>query len=237
MTATSPDTNTPHDARDASGTSLALRLRTETADIHRLAERSGVMANLLRGRMQRAEYVALLRALHVVYDALEQRLEALEDDAVVRPFRHRALDRASAIARDLTTLHGNEWSREIEPVPSARAYAERISGAAPHGIVAHAYVRYLGDLSGGRSLGRVVARALAIDTDDGLAFYRFDDIPDTEAFKQSFRNALDNMPLERASQDELVAEALEAFAFNVKVFEEVATQNSSSAEPPPMPAA
>jgi len=218
-------------------TALSLRLRTETADLHRLAERSGIMHDLLRGRLERGAYVALLRGLHVVYASLERRLDALADTPEVRGVYSPALRRAESLAADLVALHGPRWARELSPGAGAQAYARRIEDASPSQLVAHAYVRYMGDLSGGQALGRVIARALALDGETGTAFYRFPDIPDTEAFKEAFRSALDIWPLDAAGADDVVREAQRAFRLNVTVFEEVATPGAPSAALPPPPVA
>jgi heme oxygenase len=59
------------------------------------------------------------------------------------------------------------------------AYTERLQtlsdSADPSLLLAHAYVRYLGDLSGGQVIRRRVAEAYAIDIEDGsgLKFYEF----------------------------------------------------------------
>ena len=59
---------------------------------------------------------------------------------------------------------------------AATAYVERLAWLderdAPL-LVAHSYVRYLGDLSGGQVLGRVVAGALRLGDGRGTAFYTF----------------------------------------------------------------
>ena len=50
---------------------LADRLRTETASLHRQAERCEVIVALFEGRLGRTTYTALLRNLHALYSALE----------------------------------------------------------------------------------------------------------------------------------------------------------------------
>jgi len=217
-------------------TPLSQRLRTETADLHRLAERSGIMHGLLRGRLDRGEYVELLRGLQTVYTALERRLTALADDPVVRPFYHEALLRSAPLAEDLQALHGSGWTEEVAEQDAAHEYAHRIDAATPAQLVAHAYVRYLGDLSGGQALGKVIAKALALPDDAGVAFYRFPGIPDAEAFKAEFRTALDAWPLTESEADDVVREAQDAFRLNVRVFEAVGTRSVPSAAPPPTPA-
>lgn len=59
------------------------------------------------------------------------------------------------------------------------AYTEHLQilsdSADPSLLLAHAYVRYLGDLSGGQTIRRQVAKAYAIDAEDGsgVKFYEF----------------------------------------------------------------
>ncbi len=216
---------------------LSVRLRTETSDLHRLAERSGIMHGLLRGHLDRREYVALLRALHVVYASLERRMHALADDPVLQPFVDPALDRTKVLESDLESLHGENWEREVPVLPAAEAYAARIDAATPPALIAHAYVRYMGDLSGGQTLGRVISRALALPGDAGVAFYRFPGIPDVDAYKASFRAALDELSFDDVTADLVVREAQDAFRLNVRVFEDSGTQSGPSAVPPPLPVA
>jgi heme oxygenase len=212
--------------------SLAARLRHETEDCHRRAERAGVMAELLAGRVDARAYRSLLRNLLPVY-------QALEADAVpaCRPLRSRLrLDevaRVPALTDDLFHLHGPAWESDLSVTDAAQRYAARIHAAettSPPRFAAHAYVRYLGDLSGGQALGRLVGRSLGLRDGVGLAFYRFA-VGDIAQFKREFRAGLDALPLDRAGQDEVVEEARRAFDLNVALFEALATQTPSSAEP------
>ena len=65
----------------ATGTGLAARLKTETQGLHTLAERSGIMADLVRGRISLDRYCALLRNLQALYAALEAGLDQHPTDA------------------------------------------------------------------------------------------------------------------------------------------------------------
>ena len=62
---------------------LATALREGTAELHREAERAGILRELLRGRVTRGEYCALLRNLHALYVTLEaNRLRHAADPAI-----------------------------------------------------------------------------------------------------------------------------------------------------------
>ena len=61
--------------------------------------------------------------------------------------------------------------------PATQLYVDRINYLAqndPDLLVAHAYVRYMGDLNGGQVLSRSIARTYNLDTEDGIHFYKFD---------------------------------------------------------------
>lgn len=217
--------------------SLSQRLREETTDLHRLAERSGIMFELLRGRLDRRDYVTLVRDLLEVYTALEERLDGCADAPAIRGIHDRALHRAESLRADLAALHGSDWVREVHAGEPARAYAARIHAATPLQLAAHAYVRYLGDLSGGQALGRVIARALALPSEAGVAFYHFRAIGDVTGYKGRFRDALDAIPLAVGDADLVVREAQVAFRLNVRVFEDAGRRTAPSAAPLPPPAA
>ncbi len=98
-------------------------------------------------------------------------------------------------------------------------YRDRLLSADLPMLVAHAYVRYLGDLNGGQRLRRLLTEALHLDS-DSLSFYRFDAITDLESCIQQLRHAIDRGV---ASDDHgrVVEEAARAFEFNILLAEAV----------------
>jgi heme oxygenase len=203
---------------------LSSRLREATALVHRRAEQSGIMQDILHRRVSREAYLLLLRNLVPVYETLELALAAHADHPAIEPIYFRTLDRAPSLAQDLDTLYGPDWRTALPVLPSALAYAERIRTAAalsPALLAAHSYTRYLGDLSGGQILSRLVAVRLGLTNGAGTAFYQFPGISDPGVFKQGYRAALDALPLDPATSAELVAEAVRAFELNTRLFEEV----------------
>lgn len=199
---------------------LSVRLRAETKEAHTRAERAGIMRRVLRGEVDATDYLTLLDALRLVYDALESALDAEAHNPLVAPFEFARLRRLPSLVCDVATL--DPWMLRCAPMPeAARALVHRIDDAwrhAPARLVAHAYVRYLGDLSGGQILRRLVQRALALTGDEGTQFYDF--APhDPDALKRDFRVALDALPLDAA--DAIVDEAQRAFALHEALFVEL----------------
>ncbi|MDX5931764.1 biliverdin-producing heme oxygenase [Acidiphilium acidophilum] len=132
---------------------LAGRLRQATWDLHREAERSGVVALMLSGGMGREAYGLFLRNLLAVYEALESGLDSARDHAAVGALAREELYRGAALRADLAALGGADWAARWPVLPEGRDYAARIAAVAacdPLRLLAHAYVRYLGDLNGGR---------------------------------------------------------------------------------------
>lgn len=217
-----PSARSPADPALQPPLPLAAALREGTAALHREAERAGIMRELLRGRVTRSGYGALLRNLHALYGTLEANLIRHAADPVLARVPLPVLARRAALASDLQTLHGALWEREIPLQPAMIRYVERLdelAQTAPQGLLAHAYVRYLGDLSGGQILRRVLASALVLKEDEGLAFYRFPEAPEVLAAR--LRSALDSVTLTSEEQARLVAEARLGFRYHIELFEQL----------------
>jgi heme oxygenase len=190
--------------------SLPEVLRAATRDLHRRAERAGVMGELLRGRLPRRLYVALLRNLHALYGALEAR------DLPVS-----SLARTRALAADLDVLHGTGWAQAHPLAPSMRQYVRRLDIATPVALAAHIYVRYLGDLHGGQVLAAVVRRAYGLPCGAGTSFYDFGTEQDVAELRARVRLSLAALRLDARQCDEAAAEACWAFEQHVLLFEEL----------------
>ena len=206
---------------------LAESLRSATTALHRRVERSPFMNTLLGGRASRVAYCSLLRSLHAIYAELELALTRHEAHVVVAPVVLPALFRRSALENDLVALHGVAWREDIPLPPSAARYVQhlaRLGSENPERLVAHAYVRYLGDLSGGQLLSRVVTHMLALSGALGTAFYDFGDAEQTRLLKDGFRRGLAAVPVDSALQAELVEEAVRAFEMHAALFDELAAR-------------
>jgi heme oxygenase len=213
---------------DDTAMGLAQRLREATREAHRNAERAGIMPALLRGELGREPYVRILRNLHALYAALEPALARNAADPRIAPLHRPALDRRPALERDLTALHGAGW-RDIAIEPAAQRYVERLEtlgNQAPHLLAAHAYVRYMGDLNGGQLLSRIVRQALQLRDDEGTAFYDFSQAGEPTQLIAGYRSALDALPLDEAQMEAVIAEAVQAFASHVEIFEELARERA-----------
>ncbi len=90
----------------------------------------------------------------------------------------------------------------------------------PVHFIAHHYVRYLGDLSGGQMIGKKLSTVYGLG-EAGTSFYRFEQIPDPRAYKIAYRAKLDALDLPEEQAAALVAEAQQAFRHNGDVFVEL----------------
>lgn len=201
---------------------LSALLREGTRAQHARAERSGFIADLLRGRGGLTGYVLLLRNLLPAYCALERGLGRHHASPAFAGIDWPALFRAPALARDLEALAGPDWVKTVALLPEGTRYAECVAAAGAgtgHRLLAHAYTRYLGDLSGGQIIGRLLARSLGLE-EGALSFYRFPAIDDPDAFKQSFRRALDAAtPL--VDRTSVLNEAVASFELNIALSEAI----------------
>jgi heme oxygenase len=98
----------------------------------------------------------------------------------------------------------------------------------PGGFVAHHYTRYLGDLSGGLFIGKLMARQFGFET-NGIGFYLFDEIADPAAFKDVYREQLDAVAWDAAERERVIDEVLAAYQFNTDLFVDLATAKAAAA--------
>ncbi|MGJ4995164.1 heme oxygenase (biliverdin-producing) [Bradyrhizobium sp. HKCCYLS3077] len=193
--------------------SLLEAMRERTKALHVTAERTGIVAELLRGRGTIPAYALLLRNLLPVYDALEAELSRHAGTAVVGLIVRPELHRTAAIKAGLARLDGSH----LPLLPEAIAYvgAIREAGAGSgHPLLAHAYTRYLGDLSGGQIIKKILARSLELPT-EALSFYDFPEIADIPRFKDGYRDALERAGAAMDEHDVVVEEAATAFKLNI----------------------
>jgi len=203
--------------------SLTSSMRSRTQELHRRAERSGVVNDVLRGKVTRHGYALMLRNLLPAYEQLEAGLEFHSWAPPVCAAARRELYRASAIKSDLCALVGEEWESALALLPSGEDYARRVAAAAVHdgaGLIAHAYTRYCGDLSGGQLLKRLLSKVPGLGPQE-LSFYDFPQIPNPGNFKEQYRQAIDACAFAIDDLPSVVGEAMIAFELNIAVSEEV----------------
>jgi heme oxygenase (biliverdin-producing, ferredoxin) len=208
-------------------TRLGTQLKAATAAMHHRVERTGFMADLLRGRVGRHRYADLLRNLQALYAELEGALARHAATPGVAPVVMPELFRSQAIAADLQTLAGGTALAGAPLAPATLQYVERLGelcAARPRLLVAHAYVRYLGDLNGGQALRRVVARSLGLSDGSGTRFYDFGDCATQQLLVQRFRAGLEAVAGTPGDRQALADEALSAFRRHEQLFGELARE-------------
>ncbi len=209
--------------------SQALRERTRSS--HGDSEGAGFMSDLMTGKGTRDDYVALVVQHYFVYEALEGVQPGFVDNPIAAPFISAQLTRLPALEADLEFLIGANWRDEISPLPTAERYVKRIHEVAAEGwaggFVAHHYTRYLGDLSGGEAISRIMQRQFGFEG-DGVDFYRFDEISDPKQFKEAYRDHLDAAPWDATERERVIDEVIAAYRFNTELFVDLAAAKASA---------
>jgi heme oxygenase (biliverdin-producing, ferredoxin) len=200
---------------------LSAAMREGSLAEHQAAEDSTFMSELLGGRVNERGYADYLLRLRGVYATMEQVVREHRDDPAVAAVHDLALERLEAIDADL-----DHWApdspRTVES-PATDAYRQRLAEAAaawPTLLVAHHYTRYLGDLSGGQAIGRILDRTFELDG-AGIAFYDFAAIEKPKIYKDGYRARLDALDLTAEQKARVVDEVKVAFRLNQALFAEL----------------
>jgi heme oxygenase len=203
---------------------LATMLREGTKKSHTMAENVGFVKCFLKGVVEKKSYRKLVANLYFVYSTMEEEMERLKDHTIVSKIYFPELNRQHSLEKDLYFYYGPNWREEATLSQAGKAYVERIREVAksePELLVGHSYTRYLGDLSGGQILKKISQRAMNLADGEGSAFYEFKDIPDEKAFKDQYRQTMNELPIDQETAQRIVDEANAAFGMNMKMFQEL----------------
>lgn len=195
----------------------AARVREATAEQHRTAETRSFITDLMGGKLSLDAYTTYLAQYAYVYRALEARTIREDDPALIADTR---LHRFAAIESDLAALGAADWESSHPVLPATQAYVDRLLevGDDVPRYLAHHYTRYLGDLSGGQAIAKLVERHYGA-TAEQLAFYDFEGIDSPVRFKRTYREGLDNLDFDAQQDEAFIEEAKAAFGYNGAIFE------------------
>lgn len=201
------------------GISLSRRIREDTREVHEQAEHAPFIQDLLGGRLGLDDYARLVVQHHAIYAELEAAVAA-NRDPVVGVFLAAELTRSPALRADVDWLISTDTPVPKAVLPATSRYCEHLRSvcrARPPALLAHHYVRYVGELSGGMIVARVLRRHLQLPDGQGTAFYSFPEVDSPRAFKLRYRAQLDELPWPEPEREALIAEIHLAYRYNAEV--------------------
>ncbi|XP_017745618.1 PREDICTED: heme oxygenase 1 isoform X1 [Rhinopithecus bieti] len=205
---------------------LSEALKEATKEVHTQAENAEFMRNFQKGQVTREGFKLVMASLHHIYVALEEEIERNKENPVFTPvYFPEELHRKAALEQDLAFWYGPRWQEVIPYTPAMQRYVKRlheVGRTEPELLVAHAYTRYLGDLSGGQMLKKIAQKALDLPSSgEGLAFFTFPNIASATKFKQLYRSRMNSLEMTPAVRQRVIEEAKTAFLLNIQLFEEL----------------
>ena len=225
MTTTVPEAISQHaqaaDAKARRGFGPRVRrLHARIGAAHRQAEGMVFSKALLAGQASPLQIAALMRALQPGYALIESAGPAIARQLGCEAFPWSGLGRSSKLRRDVNNL------QELPATPTTAgttAWLEQLQELAahhPHRFMAHVYVRYGGDLSGGQQLGEQANAILAQAHLPGVSFWQFDQ--PTSALKEALHEAFEQLELTPEQEQELLDEAEAGFCATQRLLAELA---------------
>lgn len=226
MTSTLPDAISSHaqavDAAQRRGFGPRVRrLHARIGAAHRQAEGMAFSRALLEGRVDPLQLAALIRALAPAYELIEACGPELAAALGADDLPWSALSRRAALRHDLAQLDAAGVAA-TPASPAAGAWLEQLrllAREAPHRFLAHVYVRYGGDLSGGQQLAEQANAILAAHGLPPVEFWHFER-PIAE-LKQAFHAAFEHLELSEAEEQELLDESEAAFRATQRLLAEL----------------
>lgn len=194
-----------------------IKARSDAA--HAQAESAPFIAELMSGALDEGAYKDYLSALLPIYQQMEQLIQSRSEQPLISYFNHRALNRSEKLINDIAVLSGDEKNlSSIQPLESTLEYVARLTGDISDArLLAHHYIRYLGDLSGGQAISRLVSRHYGID-DEALTFYDFNEIGDVVFYKKRYRDLLNLIPLTPEEKQVFLDEVTHLYRLSTEIF-------------------
>ncbi|XP_003419839.1 heme oxygenase 1 isoform X2 [Loxodonta africana] len=222
---------------------LSEALKEATKEVHMQAENVEFMKNFQKGQVTREGFKLVMASLYHIYVALEEEIEHNKEHPDYAPlYFPEELHRRAALEQDMAFWYGPHWQKDIPYTGATQSYVRRLHKVGrmePELLVAHAYTRYLGDLSGGQLLKKIAQKALDLPSnDEGLAFFTFPNIASATKFKQLYRARMNTLEMSPEVRERVIEEAKTAFLLNIKLFEELQallTQDTTDQSPSTTP--
>ncbi|XP_020029514.2 heme oxygenase 1 [Castor canadensis] len=205
---------------------LSEALKEATKEVHVQAENSEFMRNFQKGLLTPEGLKMVMASLYHIYTALEEEIERNKGNPVYAPlYFPEELHRKVALEQDMAFWYGPHWQEIIPYTPAVQRYVgclHEVGRTEPELLVAHAYTRYLGDLSGGQVLKKIAQKALNLPSSgEGLAFFTFPNINSAAKFKQLYRARMNTLEMTPEVRRRVIEEAKTAFLLNIQLFEEL----------------
>lgn len=197
-----------------------IKAATELA--HAQAEEAPFISELMGGSLSPQAYLGYLRALLPIYQLLELRAEENAKNEPFKYFFHRELQRSDLLARDI--VHLEEQFPDNAPEETLESVSEYCStltaDISPARLLAHHYIRYLGDLSGGQAIAKLVSRHYKISS-EALNFYNFTSLGDLVFYKSRYRDLLNLAMLTDQDRTEFLDEVTKLYKLSRQIFLEL----------------
>ncbi|WP_457767984.1 biliverdin-producing heme oxygenase [Cyanobium sp. ULC084] len=195
--------------RPARASARGRRLHARIGAAHHQAEGMAFSRALLDGQATPLQLAALVRALGPGYALIEQRGPELGAALGAIDFPWAALARSAVLAADAAALASAPATPSSAAAALWLAHLQVLAQQAPHRFLAHVYVRYGGDLSGGQQLAQQANAILAAHGLPAVRFWAFDQpLP---VLKAALHDAFEQLDLSEAEEGELLDEAVVAF--------------------------
>ncbi|XP_014636219.1 PREDICTED: heme oxygenase 1 [Ceratotherium simum simum] len=222
---------------------LSEAVKEATREVHSQAENSEFMKNFQKGQVTREGFKLLMASLYHVYAALEEEIEHNKQNLVYAPlYFPEELHRRAALEQDMAFWYGPRWQEVIPYTQATGHYVRRLREVGrlePELLVAHAYTRYLGDLSGGQVLKKIAQKALDLPgSGEGVAFFTFPNVVSATKFKQLYRSRMNSLEMTPEVRQRVIEEVKASFLLNIQLFEELQellTRNTKDQSPTKAP--
>lgn len=164
-------------------------LREQTKELHLAAEQTEFMKQMFIGGLPLSKYLEYLMSLEKIYSVLEYEIrDSIDSDIILSVFDTR-LERSALISKDIKAI-ARKHVLKRSTIDIINEYVKYIKSSNEVELLAHHYIRYLGDLSGGQMISKLLQRSYSF-SDNQTLFYKFD--LDAKQYREEYKTRLNDI--------------------------------------------
>jgi heme oxygenase len=192
-------------------------------DIHMHIHRHGYAEKLLSRKFSVDDYGMYIIQLFHIYDTIEVLMTQSTDPLLMKFWElfGKRLKRTDLLISDLEYYYGSNWRSKLNEnkLYATDYYTSRlikVYNKNPYLLLAHAYIRYFGDLNGGRIIRKRFLKNNNLT--EGMYFYTFS--TDLKLLKKDYRLFLDKLGWVLSDREKklFLVEVKEGYLLNYSLF-------------------
>jgi len=202
-----------------------LKLKEETAMLHKIAERAGFNKKIFDNTLTKDLYAKYLINKLSVYTTLEKLLLENKNQKGVKEIYRPEIERRENILKDINAIM-LDFNEDYPIMSSTKSYIYHLKSLAansPELLGAHTYTNYLAEMAGGSMISKILMKNYNFKAEE-LNIYNFGDNFDFKEFQSKYHLLITDIVRENNIKEQFIEESKLSYMFAAMMLLEMVTE-------------